>query len=136
MLTEEVKNRLIRKIKLELDPAFILLFGSFAKETARAESDIDLAYFSDKHLSSYERFILASKLAELANHEVDLVDIKQIDTVFTMQIFQQGLPIYIQDPNEFIRQRMRAYSMYATLSERRAPIIDMIKERGSVFADE
>lgn len=53
-----------------------------------------------------------------------------------MQIFQQGIPIYIQDNNEFIRQKMRAYSMYATLSERRASIIDTIKEKGSVFADE
>lgn len=39
MRTEKVKNSLIRKIKLELDPAFTLLFGSFAKETACAESD-------------------------------------------------------------------------------------------------
>ncbi len=136
MLTKEMKNNLVDKIILELDPAFILLFGSFAKGTIHAESDIDLAYFSDKQLSSYERFIFAAELAELAMREVDLVDIKQIDTVFTMQIFEQGIPIYIQDENELTRQIMRAYSMYATLSEQRAPIIDAIKERGSVFGDE
>lgn len=136
MLTEEVKNNLVGKVRSELDPAFILLFGSFAQGNARAESDIDLAYFSDKQLSSYERFILSSELAELAGREVDLIDIKQIDTVFSMQIFEQGIPVYIQDENELTRQTMRAYSMYATLSEQRAPIIDAIKERGSVFGDE
>src|SRR5690625_5944389 len=68
--------------------------------------------------------------------EIDLVDIKQIDTVFNMQIFAQGIPIYMKNENEFIRQKMRAYSMYATLSEQRAPIIEAIKERGSVFGDE
>jgi len=68
--------------------------------------------------------------------EVDLVDIKQIDTVFTMQIFEQGIPMYIQDEDELTRQIMRAYSMYATLSEQRALIIDAIKERGSVIGDE
>lgn len=108
MLTKEMKNSLVDKIILELDPAFILLFGSFAKGTIHAESDIDLAYFSDKQLSSYERFIFAAELAELAMREVDLVDIKQIDTVFTMQIFEQGIPIYIQDENELTRQIMRA----------------------------
>ena len=41
-----------------------------------------------------------------------------------------------EDENEFIRQRMRAYSMYATLNEQRAGIINDIKERGSVFGDE
>jgi len=136
MLTGEIHNKLVNKITRELDPAFIILFGSFTKGTTHAESDIDLAYFSDKQLSSYERFILASELAELANREVDLVDMKQIDTVFTMQIFEQGIPIYIQEENELTRQKMRAYSMYATLSEQRAPIIDAIKERGSVFGDE
>ena len=136
MLTKEMKNNLVNKIILELDPAFILLFGSFAKGTIHGESDIDLAYFSDKQLSSYERFIFSAELSELAMREVDLVDIKQIDTVFTMQIFEQGIPIYIQDENELTRQIMRAYSMYATLSEQRAPIIDAIKERGSVFGDE
>ena len=49
-----------------------------------------------------------------------------------MQFFEQGIPIYIQDENEFTRQKMRAYSMYATLSVQRAPIIEAIKERGSV----
>lgn len=53
-----------------------------------------------------------------------------------MQIFDQGMPIYIHDENEYTRQKMRAYSMYATLNEQRAPILEAIKERGSVFGDE
>lgn len=136
MLTEEVKSNVVDKIIEELDPAFLILFGSFAKGNNHVKSDIDLAYFSDKQLSSYERFILASDLAVLAGREVDIVDLKQIDTVFTMQIFERGVPIFIRDKNEWVRQKMRAYSMYASLSEQRAPIIDAIKERGSVFGDE
>lgn len=136
MLSNAVNEQLIEKIKQGVDPAFILLFGSFAKGTIHTESDVDIAYFSNKQLSSYERFILAGELALIAEREVDLVDIKQIDTVFTMQIFEQGIPIFIRDENEFICQKMRAYSMYATLNEQRAPIIDAIKERGSVFGSE
>ncbi|MEK5040654.1 type VII toxin-antitoxin system MntA family adenylyltransferase antitoxin [Sporosarcina sp. FSL K6-3457] len=130
-----IQKKLVDKINLETSPAFIILFGSFAKSTTPDKSDIDLAYFSDRQLSSYERFMLASELAAIAGREVDLVDIKQIDTVFTIQIFEQGNPIYIHDKNEFTRQKMRAYSMYATLSEQRAAIIDAIKERGSVFGN-
>ncbi|MCM3128626.1 nucleotidyltransferase domain-containing protein [Paenibacillus provencensis] len=136
MLIEELQKKLVDKIILETSPGFIILFGSFATGTIHDESDIDLAYFSDKQLSSYERFLLASELAAIANREVDLVDIQQVDTVFTMQIFEQGTPIYIHNDNEFTRQKMRAYSMYATLSEQRAGIIDAIKERGSVFGNE
>ena len=136
MLSNEIKGQLIEKIKEEINPAFIMFFGSFVKGTVHAESDLDIAYFSNKQLSSYERFIMASELALIAGREVDLVDIKQIDTVFTMQIFEQGIPIYMRDENEFIRQKMRAYSMYATLNEQRVSIIDAIKERGSVFGSE
>ena len=136
MLTKDTEQQLIDIINTQLNTHFIVLFGSFAKGTAREDSDIDLAYFSDQQLSSYERFILAGELATVAGHEVDLVDIKEIDTVFTMQIFSEGVPIYMQDENEFIRQKMRAYSMYATLSEQRAGIIEAIKQRGSVLGNE
>lgn len=136
MLTKELQQQLIETIKHQANPDFIILFGSFAKGTAHDESDIDLAYFSKQPLSLYERFILTGDLASIANREVEIVDLKQIDTVFTMQIFEHGIPIYIRDENEFTRQKIRAYSMYATLSEQRAPIIKAIKERGSVFGDE
>ena len=97
MLREEVGKHLVDIITKKLNPDFILLFGSYAKGTTHADSDIDLAYFSNKQLSPDERFILASELAELAGCEVDLIDITQIDTVFTIQIFEQGIPIYIHD---------------------------------------
>lgn len=136
MLTKELQEKVIQTIKQQVDPDFIMLFGSFAKGTIHNESDIDLAYFSKQPLSSYERFVLAGDLAVITGREVDLIDLKQIDTIFTMQIFEQGKPIYINDENEYTRQKMRAYSMYATLNEQRAPVIEAIKERGSVFGDE
>src|SRR5690606_3095731 len=136
MLEKNIEKQLINLIQTKINPDFIILFGSFAKGTNRDDSDIYLAYFSKEQLSSYERFLLAGELAEMAGREVDLVDIKQLDTVFTIQIFSQGVPIYIQDENEFTRQKMRAYSMYATLNEQRAAVIESIKERGSVFGDE
>lgn len=136
MLHKEMQTQIINHLLVEIDPAFIILFGSYAKGTNRQDSDIDLAYFSERQLSSYERFILANDLAELIGLEVDLIDVKQIDTVFTMQIFSEGVPIFIQSQNEYTRQKMRAYSMYVTLSEQRANIIEAIKERGSVYRDE
>ena len=136
MLPKEMQQQLIETMNARLHTEFIILFGSFAKKTARDNSDVDLAYFSKQQLSSYERFNLAGDLAMIANREIDLIDLKQIDTVFTMQIFSEGVPIYIKDENEFTRQQMRAYSMYAALNEQRAPIIEAIKERGNVFGDE
>lgn len=97
---------------------------------------MDIALFSEHEIPAYERFILAGELASALGIEVDLIDIRQIDTVFTMQIFSQGVPIYIEDLNQFYIQRMRAYSMYFAFNEQRAPVIQSIKERGSVFGYE
>lgn len=136
MLKEEIKKRLIQEIVKKLQPAFVLLYGSFAKGTNHRQSDIDLAYFSDRELSTYERFILAGKLSSLAEREVDLIDVKKTDPVFTVQIYSEGTPIYIADENTFISQRIRAYRLYATLNEQRAPVIKAIKESGRVFKHE
>ncbi|MFP3894849.1 hypothetical protein U5N25_14050 [Exiguobacterium indicum] len=76
---------------------------------------------------------MAGQLARLAGREVDLVDIKRIDPILTMQILTEGLVIDCQNPNELIRQQMRAYSMYATFSEERAPIVQSIKDQRSAF---
>ena len=130
------KDQFIQVINKKLDTDFIILFGSFAKGNAREDSDLDFAYFSSTPISSYDRFLLAGELATIAGREVDLIDLKQADTVLTIQFFSEGLPIYIKNDNEYTRQKMRAYSMYATLSEQRAPIINAIKERGSVFGHE
>ncbi|MNJ72565.1 hypothetical protein D3C77_692310 [compost metagenome] len=97
---------------------------------------MDFAYFSNKLLSSYERFILANELASICGKEVDLVNIREMDTVFAMQIFETGVPLYIRDENEFTRQKIKAYRMYVELNEQRVVVIDGIKNRGSVFGDE
>lgn len=136
MLQASIQEQMVEVLKDKVNPEFILLFGSFAKGTTHEESDVDLAYFSKQQLSSYDRFLLANELAIICSREVDLIDLKEIDTVFTMQIFEQGIPLYIQNEDEYTRQKMRAYSMYATFNEQRAPIIEAIKKRGSVFGNE
>ncbi|WP_053075153.1 type VII toxin-antitoxin system MntA family adenylyltransferase antitoxin [Ornithinibacillus californiensis] len=128
------KKQLVKDILDEhIKPIFILVFGSYAKGNANENSDLDIAYYSDRALSSYDRFLLASELSEKCHVEVDLIDIRQIDTVFAAQIFSTGELLYCNDNNLFVRERMKAYSMYATLNEQRAEILQGIKERGSIY---
>lgn len=136
MLDQNMQSRIVSIIRSKLPVYFIIIFGSFAKGNEREDSDLDVALFGEHEISAYERFKLAGELASLVGREVDLVDIRQVDTVFTMQIFSQGVPIYLEDPNQFYIQRMRAYSMYFAFNEQRAPVIQSIKERGSVFGYE
>lgn len=136
MLSEQMKQQLVKVLSERVNPAFILLFGSHAKGNAREDSDIDLAYYAPHQLSFYERFLLAGELAQICQVNVDLVNIREIDTVFSMQIFSTGELLACQDENEFVKQRMKAFSMYAALNEQRVEILRSIQDRGSVFGDE
>ena len=136
MLSERMKQQLVKTLSERVNPAFILLFGSHAKGTAREDSDIDLAYYAVHPISSYERFLLTGELAQICQVDVDLVNIREINTVFAMQIFSTGELLACQDENEFVKQRMKAFSMYAELNEQRAEVLRSIQDRGSVFGDE
>jgi|CeladaMinimDraft_18_1061708.scaffolds.fasta_scaffold05178_2 predicted nucleotidyltransferase len=136
MLPDGIKRELIDKLVSRLDPCFVILYGSAAKGEIREDSDIDLAYYGDMRLSPYERFVMAGELARIAGRDVDLVDIREADTVFALQIFACGVPLHIRDENEYIRQKIKAFRMYADLSEKRVPVLETIKKRGSVFGDE
>src|SRR5690606_24857965 len=115
--SNELKELIISTITKAMPVEFIILFGSYANGTAQLDSDIDIAYISNEKISSYDRFLLSGELALATGVEVDLVDLKQIDTVFTLQIFSEGIPIFIHNENEFMLQKMRAYSMYVSLTQ-------------------
>jgi len=85
-----VKKFLIK----HLDVDVIYLFGSSVKNTMRKDSDIDVAFLSDKSVDSFDLFLLSQKLANLLGREVDLIDIKKASTVFQAQIISTELVIY------------------------------------------
>lgn len=120
----------------KLDPAFLIVFGSYAKGTTHSESDLDVAFYCENQsFSSYELFMIAQQLADLIGLEVDLVDLKEASTVFAAQIFSTGEVIYSQNENLRMELHMRTYSMYARLNEERQPILDKIIETGSVYGE-
>jgi predicted nucleotidyltransferase len=78
---------IIKKFLIKhLDVDVIYLFGSSVKNTMRKDSDIDVAFLSDKSVDSFDLFLLTQKLADLLGREVDLIDIKKASTVFQAQI--------------------------------------------------
>ncbi len=134
-LQQNWEKVVVEKLASAVNPVFVIVFGSYAQGSAREDSDLDIAYFAEKQLSAYERFLLAGEIAQSCNVDVDLVDIKTVDTVFAAQIFSSGNVIDCKDENTFVKERMKALSMYVTLNEQRAEILKAIEERGSVYGE-
>lgn len=134
-MPQDWKRVIVNILNERVQPAFILVFGSYTKGTVHEASDLDIAYYSNKNLNNYERFLLAGDIAAKCNIDLDLVDIRQVDTVFAAQIFSTGELLACADENTFIKERMKTLSMYVTLNEQRVEILRSIEERGNIYGE-
>ncbi|GLY11861.1 type VII toxin-antitoxin system MntA family adenylyltransferase antitoxin [Bacillus badius] len=135
-MTIEDAEKLITDFLVDrVAPSVIYLFGSRVAGRARSNSDYDIAYLSDKHLSNYERFMLAQELAAILNRDVDLVDLKQASTVFQTEIIETGKVLYGDHSTDKALFEMRALKNYAILNEERRVILENISERGQIYEE-
>jgi len=116
---QEIKKVVVDILKREISPWLIILFGSLAKGNFRQDSDIDIAFFSDREVSNIERFRISQELADKLNRDVDLVDLKSASTVLKAQIVGKGEVIYCEDEKRKNLFFMRVLKEYALLNEER-----------------
>ena len=132
-LSEKDKTIIVEYLKEKTDPKFIYLFGSFAKGEGREDSDIDLAIYTDKKISPYELFIIASNLSFEVNRDVQIVDLKEIDTVFASQIVGNREELYSEDELLKANYNIRIFKDYSKLNEERQIILNAIEKDGRIY---
>lgn len=110
----------------ELDPDLIYIFGSYAKNRARENSDLDIAFLSDRYFNEYETFLTAQELADKLKCEVDLIDLKKASTVLKVQVIK-GQLIYNRDNNKKMFFEMQAFRDYAKLNEERKVVLQKMQ---------
>jgi len=135
-MSSEKINKAVGFIVKKLNPSFIILFGSYAKETTHPASDLDIAFYHQTHFfNSYELFMFRQELADMLKMEVDLVDLRAASTVFQAQILSTGKVVYSTDENLRKQVTMTSYSMYSKLNEERFPILKRIEESGFIYEE-
>lgn len=125
MISEKEKNIIINFSKQKVNPELIYIFGSYANNNERQNSDIDIALLSDNKIDRYQLFLLAEKLADKLKKEVDLIDIKQASTVFKTQIIQ-GKLIYNDNNYKKMNFELKTLKEYARLNEEREEILERV----------
>lgn len=126
---EKLKNKLIEHIDCEA----IVLFGSYARETQNAESDIDIAFKSNKEISKKDIFELKQELEDIANKDIDLINLDNIGDGFRYEILINGRTLYCKDNVKFELYKLDMYREYLDLNESRKSIIDRIKNGGTIY---
>lgn len=131
---EEILNKLKSKLLDELNCEAIVLFGSYARGTQNAESDIDLAFLTKKEISKKELFELKQELEDIANKDVDLVNLNSdISDGFKYEIIINGKTLHCKDEVEFDLYKIRIMREYLETNENRQSVIDRIKNGGSIY---
>ncbi len=127
------KEIIEKVLKKNISPYLIILFGSMAKGSARADSDYDIAFLSEYKHSDYQVYMVAQELAGLLGREVDLVDLIKSSTVFQAQVIGKGKIIYSGDEYKRMLFAMAVLKKYAKLNEERRCILDKVAERRSIY---
>ncbi len=132
-MEKNIENTIVQFLVDKITPLFIILFGSRVTGRVNKDSDIDIAFLSEKEMDKYELFLIAQELAATINIEVDLIDLSRASTVFQAQIIHTGKTIYCSDKKAKAEFELKALKMYAKLNEERAPILKQINESGSIY---
>ena len=110
----------------------IYLFGSYASGDATEKSDVDIAVLCIKRLSFDLKLSLTSSLAMTLNKEVDLVELRYIDTIFKEEIIRTANRIATFDRVACEKYEDYIYCSAMDFREFRSPHVQEIIERGYI----
>lgn len=71
----------------------VVLFGSVASDSARADSDLDVAVQAKRPIMVEQRIHLISQLAEAFGRPVDLVDLREVGQPLLGEIVEKGIVV-------------------------------------------
>lgn len=75
-----------------------ILFGSAARDTAKADSDVDLALLSVEPITAEAKLRWIEEIGGVAGRPVDLVDLRQAHGPLLRQILSTGRRLVSRDP--------------------------------------
>jgi predicted nucleotidyltransferase len=136
---DETTAAVIIKIVLSYYPAVqgIYLFGSYGTEDEWPDSDIDIALLLPPEQAKQEKNLILSpcrfELEKVLHREVDLLNVRQVSTVFQKEIIGYGRLIHGADRYAVDEFEMLVISYYQKLNEERQGILESFHKTGRAY---
>ncbi len=111
----------------------VYLFGSFASGDATKESDIDLAVLCSARLDPKLKTRITMELFNLTGRDIDLVELRYVDTIFQEEIIKSAKRILELDRKECEKYEDFIYCSAMDFREFRKPHVEEIIARGHVY---
>lgn len=126
-------NLIISKLKNALPQIIaVYAFGSRIKETAQANSDLDLAVLTTTYVEPLVLWQLANELADDLSIEIDLLDLRAASTVMQYQVITTGRLLSGESLAVGLFECF-VLSEKTELDTARAKLLDDIIKTGSVY---
>lgn len=121
-------------LKDEVNPFVILLFGSYVRGSQNNESDIDIAIFAE-NVDKKMIFKLKQKLEDIVSKDIDLINLNDdsLSEGFKYEILMSGKVLYCTDTYKFEMYKLDEFREYLDFNESRQPIINRLKEGGTIY---
>lgn len=137
---QTTSQSIIGDIALAHYPAIqgIYLFGSYGTENEWPTSDVDIAMLLPHAQAGRERHLDLSpcrmELESALRREVDLVNLRRVNTVFQKEVIAEGRLIYCADKQAVDEFEMMVISFYQKLNEERREILEAFFRTGRACA--
>ena len=115
------------------DALAIYAFGSRIQDNANIDSDLDLAVLVAGYAEPLELWEMSGTLANLAECEVDLLDMRAASTVMQYQILTTGIRLWAKQPQSGLFE-CYVLSEKTALDTARSGLLADIKQRGKIYA--
>lgn len=126
---EKIKDIILNSMEVDA----IVLFGSYARNRERQDSDIDIAIKPSEKIEKTKLLKLQTSIEEIIDTEIHLINLNEIEEDFRYDILITGKTLYARDEVQFIEYKLRAYSDYLELSEDRRIIVNKLKDGGTLY---
>ncbi len=114
-------------------PKLIYLFGSYAKNINREESDVDIAVLLETPMAPKDRYKYKMELVDLLEKEVDLIDLSDVNIILKHQIVTTGKNLFYRTKLEKDEFKYGVISCYYQYREDIEIVKKSIKKRGHVW---
>jgi len=111
---KEISEGLVAFFRSEKGVSVVYLFGSYARETQTAKSDIDIAVLlseTPRKLLEYYLYLM-NRLSEILGDEVDLIILNTSPPLLKYQVIKHGKIVYSRSEEARIAFESRALSEY------------------------
>ncbi|HMD99720.1 MAG TPA: nucleotidyltransferase domain-containing protein [Terriglobia bacterium] len=116
----------------------IYLFGTHGTGDAWPDSDVDIALLLPPEHSRPQPHLMLTPchdaLADALGKPVDLLNVREVSTVFQKEIVHSGRRLYCTDENAVAEFEMLTLSHYQKLNEERKAILDSFEATGRAYA--